>query len=114
MSDRSDTLVGTTHKIKITLPQGGKDVAFYVTVNKQDGRLYEVFVNVRHAGYWEHLTLVTVMISQLLQLGKAPEQIVATLRSIDSAVTGHINKGEGWVPSVYSRIAAVIEQEMKS
>ena len=114
MSDRSEILTGTTHKIKITLPNGEKDLAFYVTANKQDGKLYEIFVNVRDARYWEHLTVATVMISRLLQLGVAPEVVIADLKSIHSPVTGHMNKAEGWVTSVYARIADIIEKETKS
>ncbi len=105
---RPDITQGTTTKLKIDLPSG-KELTFYVTVNCADGRPIEVFVNVKDAAYWEHLTAVTVMISRLLQEGVSVKTIADDLKQIHSTHTSHIARGEGMIPSVYARIGMILE-----
>lgn len=105
---RPDTTQGTTTKIKTSLSDG-TDLTFYVTVNCVDDRPVEVFVNVKDASYWEHLTAVCVMISRLLQSGVSADTIAHDLKQIHSPHTSHIAKGKGMVPSIYARIGMVLE-----
>ena len=111
---RPELLTGETHKVKIALPKGG-DVTFYVTVNfdpTDNLKPYEVFVNVKNAEYWEHLTANTVLISRLLQSGVSVETIAGDLKAIHSTTTSHFVKG-GWTPSVYARIGDILLQYVK-
>lgn len=112
MSDRPERLTSCTHKIKAVLP-GGVEAKLYITVGERDGKPYEVFANTNNAQLWEHLAVVTLMISRLLQAGVTPERIAKDLKQIHSPITGHMARG-GYAPSIYARIGAVLEQETKT
>lgn len=109
MSSRPELIQSVTHKVKAVIP-GGVEVKIYVTVGKQDGRPYEVFANTNNAQLWEHLAVVTLMISRLLQAGVPPERIAKDLLQIHSPITGHMARG-GYAPSIYARIGSIIVLE---
>lgn len=106
---RPEHIDGTTTKLKLNLANG-HELTFYVTVNCADGKPVEVFVNVKDATYWEHLTAVTVMISRMLQAGIPAKIIADDLKQIHSPHTFHMVRGGGSVPSVYARIGMVLER----
>lgn len=106
---RPDRLTGDTHKIK-ALMADGKELSFYVTLNRTDeGVPYEIFVNVRDAQFWEHLTAVSVMISRLLQAGITAKTIADDLMQIHSPITAHRVRGRAnQADSIYARIGEVL------
>lgn len=117
MSERPDTLTGTTHRIDATLPNGD-EIRLYITINSIDTgtefKPWEVFCNCKDSAYWEHLVAVTLLVSKLLQLGNSAEDVAHTLMGIHSPRTGHLAKGKGWVPSLYARIGQVLLDEVKT
>lgn len=108
---RPEIVESTTHKIKATITDG-VEVKIYVTVGRLDGKPYEVFANTNNGQLWEHLALVTLLMSRMLQAGIPPERIAKDLKQIRSPITGHMAIG-GWAPSIYARIGNVLEREMK-
>lgn len=108
---RPENLVGETHKLKIWFPDG-TDLTFYMTVNRTlEGAPYEVFVNVKHAEYWEHLTVVCVLISRLLQAKVSAKTIAEDLLAIRSPFTAHFVKGRPEMcTSVYARIGEILSK----
>jgi hypothetical protein len=109
MSDRPEVLSGSTHKIKAALPSGG-EVKLYVTVNRRDGKPYEVFANTNNQALYEHMAAVTLMASRLLQAGVDVATIAKDFKQIHSPVTGHMARG-GYAASIYARIGAILESE---
>jgi|SRR5579859_1666884 len=109
MSSRPELMTGVTAKIKAVIADG-VEVKIYCTVNYHEGKPYEVFANTNNAKLWEHLAVVTLMISRLLQAGVSPEQIAHDLNQIHSPVTGHMAPG-GYAPSIYARLGSVLLHE---
>lgn len=107
---RPEKLCGETHKVKFHTLEDG-DVSFYVTINCDDeGLPVEVFFNVKDSKYWEHLVVVSTMISRLLQAGIPLPDIAEDLCQVHSPRTGHIAPGKGYVGSVYARIGALFKE----
>lgn len=109
---RPEAVEGRTTKLKLNL-DNGDELSFYVTINSIDGKPFEMFVNVKNAVYWEHLTAITVMVSRMLQAGIPAQTIADDLKQIQSPHTAHWMTG-GRVPSVYARIGMALEQAVPS
>lgn len=107
---RPERLEGKTYKAKVT---GNVELTFYVTINFDiTGMPYEMFVNVKDSQYWEHLTMMSTMVSKMLQAGIDPCYIADSLRQLESPKTNHIVPGIGFVPSIYARIGMILEHSV--
>jgi len=107
---RPEILTGQTHKIKIPTTDG--EFSFYITINFQDGKPFEVFINSRNARYAEHMAALTLMVSRMLQHGFDLHAIGQDLLLIHSPETGHMARG-GFVPSLYARIGRILLDSVK-
>ena len=104
--ERPETLFGNTVEMDIPLPEG--TIKVFVTINYQEGRPYEVFINTSDPKLNEHLAVMTLLISRMLQGGFSIEIIAEDLLSIESAFTGHMAKN-GYQPSIAARIGKLLK-----
>ena len=104
---RPECLVGATYKIKAP---NGRDatINIYLTINEQDGRAFEVFLNCSDSSINELLGVSMVLISRLLRLSVRLEQIAADLEQVASLSTGHF-ADKSWCPSLIARIGRVLK-----
>ncbi|HEB77534.1 MAG TPA: hypothetical protein ENI90_03270 [Methylothermaceae bacterium] len=99
--ERPFELFGKTVKIDAHLADG--TVAVFLTINYKDGRPFEVFINTANPQLNEHMAVMTLLISRMLQGGFSLEVIAEDLFSVESAFTGHMAAG-GFHPSLAARI----------
>ena len=102
IADRPYQLPGQTVQIDVPLSEGF--VTVFLTITYHDGRPHEVFIHTKHPQLNEHMALMTLLISRMLQGGFSLEVIAQDLASIESAFTGHMTR-EGYCPSLAARIA---------
>ncbi len=101
ITDRPFELFGKTVKIEAHLSEG--PVTVFLTINYQDGRPFEVFINTANPQLNEHMAVMTLLISRMLQGGFSLQVIAEDLLSVESAFTGHLARG-GFHPSLAARI----------
>lgn len=101
---RSEVLPGQTYKIKAPNAQG-EYTNIYLTVNEEDGKPYEVFINCSDTSLYETLAVAMILVSRLIQKGASLEEIAGDLAQVQSAYTAHMD-GSQWFPSLIARIGA--------
>lgn len=112
IAERPEALTGTTRKIVVETPERAYPV--YVTVNRQDGRPFEVFVRTDHPQLYEWTTALTLIITRLLRQGDALEAIAEELQLVhSSAATMHFLPGGEQCISMVARIGQVLAREMR-
>jgi hypothetical protein len=104
---RPDILEGYTYKIKAP-NAGGQTINIYLTVNEQDGRPFEVFMNCSDNTVYELVSVSMVLVSRLLRLGVSLETIAEDLEQVTSALTAHMD-GQQWCPSLIARIGRTLK-----
>lgn len=109
-SDRPEILQGSTYKLK-DVPNGIDGVAsLFVTINDYKNNPYEIFIDVKCANLYEHLTVYTRLISMMLRSGTPIMEIVEELKQITSDSTGHYIPKRGIrVNSLAARIGVCLE-----
>lgn len=104
---RPDLLQGFTYKIKAP-NAGGQTINIYLTVNEQEGRPFEVFMNCSDNTVYELVSVSMVLISRLLRLSVPLETIAEDLEQVTSALTAHMD-GQRWCPSLIAHIGRVLK-----
>lgn len=104
---RPDLLQGFTYKIKAP-NAGGQTINIYLTVNEQEGRPFEVFMNCSDNTVYELVSVSMVLVSRLLRLSVPLETIAEDLEQVTSALTAHMD-GQQWCPSLIARIGRVLK-----
>lgn len=105
MTERLEKLEGATYKITVNTQE--EVIKLYVTVNFQDGKPFEMFVNSSSPSFAEHMSVLAVFSSHMLRDGQGLGVIARYLGEIHSAFTGHMKTG-GYCPSIYARIGETL------
>jgi hypothetical protein len=111
MIERLEKLDGATYKITVSTLE--ETIKLYVTVNSQDGKPFEIFVNSSSPAFAEHMSVLAVFSSHMLRDGQGLGVIARYLGEIHSAFTGHMKTG-GYCPSIYARIGEILLEHEKS
>ena len=100
---------GVTYKSKT------QEHTFYTTINHDDdGNVFEIFVRLDDQDLFEMITLVTRLVSMLMQAGVDPMVIAKDLQDVYSPVTRHIIPGTTVeCPSIVARIGLLLEQHLE-
>jgi len=107
LEERPDILSGKTYKIKWPTLEG----AFYVTVNDNNGKPFEMFISSKGAAYDEWTIALTRMISALMRLTGDITFIHEELQQISSAHNQAFVGGRRF-PSIVAYIGYVLQQHM--
>ena len=103
----AERLEGPTYKIKIALHD--RIERFYVTVNHQDGRPFEIFIRVDRPDLHEWVTLTALHISRDLQSGRTLADIATEMLSIHSGGSSrHVLPDGSQCYSMVERIGRVL------
>lgn len=106
---RTETLAGTTYKIKTPLSEH----ALYVTINNQDGKPFEIFINSKAMDHFQWVIALTRLISAVFRHGGEVGFLIDELRSVFDPKGGYFKKGR-YMPSLVAEIGEVIETHLIS
>jgi hypothetical protein len=103
---RPDVMVGETHKIK----PAGSDHAVYITVNRDEGRPREVFINSKDASHHVWVTALTRLISAILRREGDYKFLTTELKACFDPNGGYFVRGGTFMPSVVAHIGHTLER----
>lgn len=93
---------------RLVVHSGDFQAELFITINYDEGRPYEVFINTSHARLNEHMAVLTLLISRMLRGGFDLEVIADELLSVHSAFTSHYAAGT-FHASLGARIGATLK-----
>jgi hypothetical protein len=113
--EREELIYGITTKIKC----GNLNHAMYITVNFQNNKPIEVFINTKDPSHYQWITTITRMLSAIFRKGGEYEFIIEEMKQIHDPIGGYyakLKKGEKTIffPSLIAHIGYVIENSIKS
>jgi len=104
-----EVLGGPTYEVRIN-----DDESFYVTINEKGGVPGEVVIRFDVPEYFEWVTILTIFITRMLEVGIPLANIAKDLKDIHSPRTSHfIPGGGGEARSICDRIGRVFEQYLE-
>lgn len=104
--ERLPVLSGKTYKIaKSPLSES----ALYVTLNDQDGKPFEIFLNSKDTRHYQWIIALTRVISAVFRKGGDCTFLIEELKSIYDPNGGYFKKGK-YIPSLVAEIGEVLEQ----
>jgi hypothetical protein len=106
---RPETLSGATYKVKTPL----SDHALYITINDQDGRPFEMFINCKDMAHFQWIVALTRVISAVLRHGGEVNFLIEELKSVFDPKGGYFKKGR-YMPSLVAEIGEALEQHLTS
>lgn len=110
---RTETLDGTTYKIKT--PQS--EHALYITINDMvlDGVKYpyEIFINSKNMEHFQWVLALTRLISAIWRKGGDACFLVDELKSVFDPKGGYYKKGGVYMPSLVAEIGYTIEKHLQ-
>lgn len=106
MSERPDRLNGRTYFLDI---DEFCQRPLRVTINEQDGKPVEVFIDDGPAEWYEFLTIVATMATRLLSDGRPLAKVAQDMKEIHSPATNHFSRGISY-PSLMARIGDVFDR----
>lgn len=104
--ERQDNLPGATYKIKTPLSEH----ALYITINNQDGRPFEIFINSKAMEHFQWIVALTRIISMVFRKRGDLATLCEEMRSVFDPKGGYFKKGGKFMPSLVAEIGDVIEQ----
>ena len=107
--ERSEKLEGKTYKIKPV----NVDHAYYITINNENGKPYEIFINSKNTNSFEWVALITRLISALMRSGQPIDFIIEEMKVIHTPEGGYFVKGHGYVTSIVAEIGLILEKHIK-
>lgn len=112
MGKRADTDVLHGHTYAVEIEDGQY---FYVTINNVNHDPSEVFIRFDVPEYYEWVTVLTVLITRLLEEQVPLSRIADDLREVQSPRTRHfIPGGGGEACSICDRIGRVFEKHLEA
>jgi hypothetical protein len=110
---RTETLDGTTYKIKT--PQS--EHALYITINDMvlDGVKYpyEIFINSKNMEHFQWILALTRVISAAWRKGGNADFLIDELKAVFDPKGGYYKKGGVYMPSLVAEIGHVIEKHLR-
>lgn len=104
---RTETLSGTTYKVKTPLSEH----ALYVTINDLDGRPFEIFINSKAMDHFQWTVALTRVISAVFRHGGEVNFLIEELKSVFDPRGGAFFKGK-YVPSLVAAIGDILERHL--
>jgi len=106
--EREGLLEGKTYKIK----PPNSEHAVYITINDQDGKPYEIFLNCKCPESHSWFMATTRLISAILRTGHDPTFMVNELKDIADPKGGYFYPREGYIASIQAHIGLVLERHL--
>ena len=112
---RPSILTGVTYKIKCPNNSGELSNVYLIINNDEQGRAFEIFIRCDDPTLFEHITAVTLLVTDMLRRGISLLDIADTLGDVHSPNTAHMIPGTHIMcPSLYARIAHTFRLHVKN
>lgn len=107
LAEREPVLTGKTYKLKTPLSEH----ALYVTINDQDSKPFEIFINCKAMEHFQWIVALTRVISAVFRHGGESAFLVDELMAVVDPKGGYFYKGQ-YRPSLVSEIGSILKEHL--